>query len=200
MAKSKAASGGYNPNALSRKELAQLLNNSRVVAMRKQMGMKASQAKCTTQNTIGKWIESGLPTTPEGKLSIIDVAAWHACERKDHGGGRRGASDAAGGDGKEVVNLKEELIKSQIRANNASADYRLVKTELEEIKKRIHDGELVEHDEVEKGYVERARFIRESIEGISQSAPRLQGKTLVEVRDELKAIAAELLSTLAGDE
>lgn len=199
MAKGKESGGSYNPNSLTRKDLAQLLNTSRVAIMRRQMGLKPSQAKCTTQNTISKWVEAGLPTTPEGKLSLIDVAAWLACDRKDHGAGRRGSASSEAGDSKDIFTLKEDLLKSQIRANNASADYREIKTELEEIKKRIQDGELIESEEVKKGRIDRARYIREKIERLPQLSSRLQGKPIVEMRKELKEIANEILLDIAGD-
>jgi len=189
-----------NPNSMSRLEVAKLLNSSRVVRARREQGLPSAQARATTEKTVTKWVEAGLPTAADGRLSLVDIAAWLACQRKDSGQGRRSAGDMAVGETKEVANLKEELLKSQIRANNASADYRLIKTELEEIKKRIHDGELLEAGEVEQGRIERAHYLREALEGLVQHAPRVHGLPLVEAREALAQIAREILHGLSDDE
>lgn len=110
-----SAQNGINPNALSRRELASLLNGSRTVALRRQTGLSPAKAKCTTQNTVSKWLESGLPANQDGKISLVEVAAWLACERKDGGSGRPSAANKAARGGKSSKRSTVETLAERMR-------------------------------------------------------------------------------------
>jgi hypothetical protein len=65
--------------------------------------------------------------------------------------------------------------------------------------RRLRNGELLESSTVAQERIARARFIRESLEGIGQFAPRLQGTSIVEIRAELEEIGRELCEGLARE-
>jgi len=89
---------------------------------------------------------------------------------------------------------------SKIVCNVINAEKGRVKAQSDEYERRIRNGELLEMKVVEMGRIERARFIRETLEGLGSYAPRLQGKTVVGIRQELEEIGRDLMQRLAGDE
>jgi hypothetical protein len=185
-----------NVSKLTRSALTRLLNGSSYAALRKQAGGKG---QITTQQTVGNWIsQGGCPINPDGKtLNIIDLTAWLAADRKD--GGATGTKNGGPKDD-EFQALQKDLMRSQISANNANAEYRAVKTELEDYKRRVQNGELIESEEVEQGRVERARYIRSMIETLPNFAGRVQGKHLAEARAELTEVAREICLLVAGED
>lgn len=89
---------------------------------------------------------------------------------------------------------------SKIVCNVINAEKGRVKAQSDEYERRIRSGELLEASKVEMGQIERARFIRETLEGLGSYAPRLQGKTVVGIRQELEEIGRDLMLRLAGDD
>lgn len=214
-----AASGKpTNAAALTRARLAQLLNASGYVQRLKATGFRG---QIITQTAVGRWItEQGCPTNADGKtLNLADVCAWLVLRYKD--GGRDKPAGGAGeidddelatrlrkhvGSG-DVVGLLGELMNycdlekakavSGIVVNVINAEKGRVKAQADEYERRLRNGELLESSAVQRERIARARFIRETLEGIGEFAPRLQGKSIVEIRAEMEEIGRELCETLA---
>jgi len=211
--------------ALRRTDLVRQLNATRVADRR----MESRRGKITTNPTLEKWVEGGCPVNADGTVSPLEVCAFLASERKDAGGGRKSAATKAASKGKkgarsdslsdrmralvesgDVVGLIGLLMEctddlptaeavSKIVCNVINAEKGRVKAQSDEYERRIRNGELLEARAVEMGRIERARYIRETLEGLGSYAPRLQGKTVVGIRQELEEIGRDMMQRLAGD-
>jgi hypothetical protein len=211
--------------ALPRTIFVRRLNSETVVAQRR---MDAGRDKVTTNQTVEKWVEAGCPVNEDGTISPLEVCAFLACERKDGGGGRPSLSARAGqgemnGDERrdlvdrmrvcvdqgDVVGLIGLLLNdcpdlqtaeavSKIVMNIIGAEKSRVKAQADEYDRKIRSGELLEARDVEQGRMERARYIHEALSDLGGYAPRLQGKSITELRSELEEIGRDLLTRLAG--
>lgn len=172
---------------LSRTNLVRIINTSSFAQTLKAKKIKGT---ITSATTTSNWInQNGCPVNSDGKhLNLADVTAWLAYERK---GGAVSKKE------KSLDKLKRELMQSQIDANNANTEYRKVKAELENFKKQMQDGEIVEVAEIEKRDVEKARYIRDVIESLDSYGSRLTGKNLAETKKELKLVVIDILNILA---
>lgn len=207
-----------NAAQLSRTKLAQVLNGCAYAQRRKVSGFTGNIISGTA---VGKWItEQACPTNPDGKtLNLADVCAWLAVRYKDGTRDRppeptsdpqKLADDMRGFiDDGDVVGLIGCLLGwvgdletakavSQIVVNVINAEKGRVKAQADEYERRIRAGELLEAKTVEQGNIERCHYIRETLSTLGTYAPRLQGKTLVEIRAELETIGTELLNIFAG--
>ena len=179
-----------NPVALTRKQLATLLNETPVgKSYRTDNG-----SGVTTPQTISNWEASGCPVNPDGTYSLPAIAAWLAIDRKN-----RSDKSAISIDGASLPILQIEKLKAEIENLRSTKEYRDVKTELETFKSKLQSGEILPRSDVEAEYVKRARYIRETLDGLPSYAPRLQAKNLIEIRSELEAIARDVCSILSCD-
>jgi len=182
----------FNVGALKRTELARLLNQTRTAEIRR----RSKRDKVTSNTTIGKWIDAGLPVNPNGSINLLEVCAWLVCERKESITVDGRLADEGK---KSYMKLKKDLMQSQVEANNANTNWRKVKTELEEFKRRMQKGELVDASVIEKEEIAKAHYVRETLEDLVLYAGRLTGKRGQELREELEKIGREICIRLAGD-
>jgi len=170
-----------DPNKLKPGALVKLMNGTEV-------------GKVTTTQTIASWHNAGMPRNPDGKTySLLTVIAWLTQERSSG----RGKQDKSG-DNAELNELIKEKLRVDIEFGKIKIEHEHVKKELSSLKEKIGSGELMERDKHLAALMDRARFVRESIESISSYASRLQGRNLSEIRAGLTEIGKDILRLMAA--
>lgn len=181
---------------LSTAELVELLNTSAFAVWRREANIIEP---VITETAVGKWVRTaGCPHSKKGNkriFNLVDVCAWLIVERKS----LRGSAETSG-DNRSMAELEEEKLRCDIDLTKVRIEHERIKAELNDYKRRVQDGELIEASEVEAGQLARARYIRDTLERLPDYAGRLQSLPLQECRDSLGGVARALLRTLSNTE
>jgi hypothetical protein len=184
-----------NVGAMKRADFVRFLNTSTVGQHRKARGRKDC---VTTVSTVSHWVDAGMPTNTNGTINLREACAWLAIQRKES---RQQNIAVEQKEDRQVGNLKNELTKSQITAQNALAEQRTVRTQLDQFKRRLQEGELMEAKAVEQHEMDLAYWLGDVLSNFRRFAPRLFSLTSSYEKfiAELEKIGAELRTAAAAE-
>lgn len=140
--RSKDTKRTLNPQALRRLELVSLLTKTGAVTL--------------SNATVGNWLAAGMPRNPNGTLSLVQVCAWLAAERRK---------------------------KPVPPAASAIEDLRKRQTEVVEFELKRRRGEYFERAEVVAQFEEAAARMKAVLEAVERNHGPSVGAT---IRDALK--------------
>ncbi|MBN2120689.1 MAG: hypothetical protein JW734_06510 [Candidatus Omnitrophica bacterium] len=107
---------------------------------------EVGQALHVSARTVRNWVKEGLPKTPEGYYSLLEILAWQAVKDKK----------GAAGDEKEKQFWEIE--------------YRKYKAKLAELELKKAYGLVLDKEEVEKGQVARILAVKQTMFAVPRTA------------------------------